>query len=45
MIDYNSAILIGRFFLKRIVGDLSGHFTLVFKKVNNKWFIISDHTS
>lgn len=45
MIDYNSAILIGRFFLKRIVGDLSGHFTLVFKKENNKWFIISDHTS
>ena len=45
MIDYNSAILIGKFFLKRIVGDLSGYFTLVFKKVNNKWFIISDHTS
>ena len=45
MINNYSAILIGKFFLKRVVGDLSGHFTLVFKKVNNKWFIISDHTS
>ncbi len=37
--------VIGKFFLKRTVGDASGHFTLVFKKINGKWKIISDHSS
>lgn len=26
-------------------GDLSGHYTLLFKKFKNKWLIISDHSS
>ena len=34
-----------KFYLKREIGDASGFFTLVFKKVKGKWYIISDHTS
>tara|TARA_Y200000002_G_scaffold357243_1_gene339620 strand:+ start:378 stop:809 length:432 start_codon:yes stop_codon:yes gene_type:complete len=39
------AILLGKFYLKREIGDASGFFTLVFRKVKGKWYIISDHTS
>jgi len=37
--------VLGKFHLTRTIGDLSGIFTLVFRKVNGKWSIISDHTS
>lgn len=37
--------LVGKFFLKRSVGDLSGHFTLLFRKVKGRWVIIADHSS
>jgi hypothetical protein len=26
-------------------GDLMGHYTLIFKKINKQWFIINDHSS
>ena len=35
----------GKFNLSRIIGDIQGYFTLNWIKVNNEWFIISDHTS
>jgi hypothetical protein len=35
----------GKFYLSRIIGDTQGYFTLNWIKVNNEWFIISDHTS
>lgn len=37
--------VIGRWHLQRNVGDPQGYFSLLFKKIKNKWFIISDHTS
>ncbi len=37
--------VIGKWFLKRSIGDLSGHYTLLFEKINGKWVIISDHSS
>jgi len=37
--------VVGKFYLKRSIGDLSGHYDLVFKKINGHWLIISDHTS
>ncbi len=37
--------IVGKWHLQRSVGDLSGHFTLLFKKVRNKWVIVSDHSS
>jgi ketosteroid isomerase-like protein len=35
----------GKYYLTRTIGDASGHFTLVFRKINGKWLIISDHSS
>ena len=35
----------GKWYLKRSIGDVSGHYTLVFRKINGHWFIISDHSS
>lgn len=35
----------GRWELKRSIGDLSGYFTLIFKKIKQNWVIIADHSS
>jgi len=35
----------GKWFLKRSIGDVGGHYTLVFQKINGRWVIISDHSS
>lgn len=35
----------GKYHLARTIGDASGHFTLVFRKINAKWAIVSDHSS
>lgn len=35
----------GKYYLTRTIGDASGHFTLVFRKINGKWVIICDHSS
>lgn len=40
-----SAFVIGKWHLKRDVGDLSGHFTLLWKKIKGKWLIVADHSS
>lgn len=37
--------VVGKWHLTRSIGDLKGHYTLLFKKINNKWFIIADHSS
>ena len=35
----------GKWYLKRSIGDVSGHYTLVFRNINGRWLIISDHSS
>lgn len=35
----------GKWFLKRSVGDVGGHYTLLFRKIRGQWVIISDHSS
>ena len=37
--------VLGKWFLKRKAGDIGGHYTLLFRKINGKWMIISDHSS
>ncbi|TXJ27021.1 MAG: DUF4440 domain-containing protein [Chitinophagaceae bacterium] len=37
--------VIGKWHLQRSAGDLSGHYTLVFRKIKGEWVIISDHSS
>ncbi len=36
--------VIGKWHLKRTIGDVGGYFTLLFKKTKNGWKIIADHT-
>jgi hypothetical protein len=41
-----SAWVLGKWHLKRPVeGDIGGYFTLIFKKINGNWVVVSDHTS
>lgn len=35
----------GKWFLKRSIGDVGGHYTLLFRKINGHWVIVSDHSS
>jgi uncharacterized protein (TIGR02246 family) len=35
----------GKWHLQRSIGDVGGHFTLLFKKIKNRWVIIADHSS
>jgi ketosteroid isomerase-like protein len=44
-IDQASAFLIGKFHLSRTIGDLQGYFTLVWRKIDGQWLIVSDHTT
>ncbi|MEI7736002.1 MAG: DUF4440 domain-containing protein [Ferruginibacter sp.] len=37
--------VVGKWHLTRSIGDIGGHFTLLFKKVKNKWVIVADHSS
>lgn len=42
----NVAYVIGRFHLTRPkIGDANGHFTLLWRKIKNRWVIVSDHSS
>ncbi len=38
-------LVIGKYHLKREVGDASGYFSLILKKIHGKWKIIADHSS
>ena len=40
-----SAYVIGKWRLARKAGDLSGHYTLLWKKIKGKWVIVADHSS
>ena len=37
--------VLGKWMLKRSIGDVSGHYTLLFRKINNQWVIVVDHSS
>ena len=37
--------VLGKFYLTRTVGNASGYFTLLFKKINGVWKVIADHSS
>jgi len=38
-------LVVGKWFLKRSVGDIGGIYSLLFRKISGKWVIILDHTS
>ena len=37
--------VVGKWYLKRSIGDLSGHYDLVLRRINGHWLIIADHSS
>lgn len=37
--------LTGKYYLTRSVGDASGHYTLLIRKLNGNWVIVYDHSS
>ena len=37
--------VVGKFHLQRSIGDLNGHYDLLFRKINGRWVIIADHSS
>lgn len=37
--------VVGKWTLNRSIGDLGGHYNLLFKKINGMWMIIADHSS
>jgi ketosteroid isomerase-like protein len=45
VLSKRSAFVIGKWHLARAIGDLSGHFTLLFRKIEGKWVIVADHSS
>lgn len=40
-----SCFVLGAWHLKRKAGDLDGHYTLLFKKIEGHWVIVTDHSS
>ena len=41
----NTYFVLGKWFLKRTVGNVGGHFTLILKKFKEGWKVVSDHSS
>ena len=41
--DY--AYLVGKWMLTRSIGNISGHFDLLMRKIKGRWVIVSDHSS
>jgi len=41
-IETNSYWVMGRYYLKRKVGDANGNFLIIFKKIDGKWKIVAD---
>ena len=41
----NTYFVLGKWMLKRSIGDVSGYYTLLFRKINNQWVIAVDHSS
>lgn len=37
--------LVGKWMLKRTIGDLSGHYDLLLRKIKGRWVIVADHSS
>lgn len=37
--------VVGKWQLTRSIGNVGGHFTLLFRKIKNNWVIVADHSS
>ena len=41
--DY--AYVVGKWMLNRSIGNLSGHFDILLRKIKGRWLIVADHSS
>ena len=41
----NYFFVVGNWHLTRSIGDVGGTFTLLFRKIKNRWVIVADHSS
>jgi len=37
--------VVGKWLLSRSIGDLNGHYNLLFRKIDGVWLIVADHSS
>lgn len=44
-VSSDAYFVVGKWFLKRSVGDVGGHYTLWFRKIKGEWVIVADHSS
>jgi hypothetical protein len=40
-----ACFVVGKWFLTRSIGNVNGTFTLLLRKINNRWVIVADHSS
>ncbi|GAA4297522.1 nuclear transport factor 2 family protein [Nibribacter koreensis] len=45
VISHDALFVVGKWHLTRTIGDVGGHFSLVFRKINGQWKIVADHSS
>ncbi len=41
----NNYFVLGKWHMMRTVGDIGGTYTLIFRRINRSWLIVSDRTS
>jgi ketosteroid isomerase-like protein len=44
-ISKDAYFVVGKWHLKRTIGDIGGHYTLLWRRINGKWVIVADHSS
>jgi ketosteroid isomerase-like protein len=44
-LSLNYFFVVGKWHLTRTIGDIGGSFTLLIRKIKNKWVIVRDHSS
>lgn len=45
VLAHDAAYVLGKYTLYRESDEPSGYFTLLWRKIDNQWYIVSDHTS
>ena len=44
-VSKDSYFVIGKWHLSRAIGDIGGHFSLLWRKIDGQWVIVADHSS
>jgi hypothetical protein len=44
-ISRKAYFVVGKWHLTRTIGDVGGHYTLLFRKIKGEWVVVADHSS